>query len=147
MNSSAFHNVYSVYPGEFVPMLKEEEVKDQLKRPHSGESLLPPVNVIEYKDSFQVEMAIPGIKREEFMIHADRNILSVCVLHKECNITSDAAIQQHEFNYECFDRSIILPKTADTEFISAEYREGILYLNMPKSTAVAKNLHTRIVVY
>ena len=128
-------------------MLKEEEVKEQLQRPHSGDSLLPPVNVIEYKDSFQVEVAIPGIKREEFMIHANRNILSVCVLHKECNITSDGNIQLHEFNYECFDRNIVLPKTADTEFMSAEYREGILYLNMPKSTGVAKNLHTRIVVY
>ncbi len=147
MTSPIFHHVYSVYPGEFVPMIKEEEVKLQLQRPHSGDSLLPPVNVIEYNDSFQIEMAIPGIKREEFIIHADKNILSVCVLHKECNITADGNIQLHEFNYECFDRSIELPKTADTEFMSAEYREGILYLKIPKSTGISKNLHTRIVVY
>ena len=136
-----------IYPGSYVPLLKEEEVQSALKRPHEGETVLPPVNVTELADSFKVEVAIPGVKREDFLIHSDGNVLSVCVLHKECGLHEGERFQLHEFNYECFDRHIILPDNADSEFISAEYKSGILRLYVPKAKHPAKNLHTRIVVY
>ena len=136
-----------IYPGAYVPLLKEEEVQEELKRPHKGETILPPVNVTEMADSFKVEVAIPGVKREDFLIHSDGNVLSVCVLHKECGLHEGERFQLHEFNYECFDRHIILPDNADSEFVSAEYKAGILRLYVPKAKQPAKNQHTRIVVY
>ena len=39
-----------IYPGAYVPLLKEEEVQEELKRPHKGETILPPVNVTELAD-------------------------------------------------------------------------------------------------
>ena len=137
----------SIYPGAYMPLLKEEEVQEELKRPHEGETVLPPVNVKELADSFKVEVAIPGVKREDFLIHSDGNVLSVCVLHKECGLHEGERFQLHEFNYECFDRHIILPDNADAEFVSAEYKAGILRLYVPKAKQPAKNQHTRIAVY
>ena len=136
-----------IYPGAYVPLLKEEEVQEELKHPHEGETIVPPVNVIELADSFKVEVAISGVKKEDFLIHSDGNVLSVCVLHKECGLHEGERFQLHEFNYECFDRHIILPDNADSEFASAEYKAGILRLYILKAKQPAKNLHTRIVVY
>ena len=137
----------STYPGGYVPLIKEEEMRRELKRSHEGKMLLPPVNIAELSDSFKVEVAIPGVKREDFLIHADGNVLSVFVLHKDCECPESDCFKLHEFNYECFDRPIVLPGNADTEFTCAEYKEGILHLYIPKTNKPVKNLHTKIVVY
>lgn len=136
-----------VYPGVYVPLLKEEEVQSALKRSQEGETVLPPVNVTELPDLFKVEVAIPGVKQENFLIYADENILSVFVVHKECGLKEGESFQLHEFNYQCFNRDIILPDNADAEFASAEYEAGILRLYVPKAKQPGKNQHTRIVVY
>ena len=123
-----------IYLGAYVPLLKEEEVQEELKRSHEGETVYPPVNVTELADSFKVEVAIPGVKRENFLVHADENILSVCVVHKECGLHVGETFQLHEFNCDCFERDIILPDNTDSEFISAEY--------VPKAKHHVKNLHS-----
>ena len=67
-----------IYPGAYVPLLKEEEIQLALNRSHLGETFLPPVNVTELADSFKVEIVIPGgVKREDFLIRSDENVLSV----------------------------------------------------------------------
>ncbi|MEP7111288.1 MAG: Hsp20/alpha crystallin family protein [Ferruginibacter sp.] len=136
-----------VYPGVYVPLLREEEVLSALKRTHECEMFLPPVNVTELADSFKVEMAIPGVRREDFVIQADENILSICAVHKECELHEGESFQLHEFNYDCIDRHIVLPDNSDPEFISAEYQAGILRIYVPKTKQPARNLHTRIAVY
>jgi HSP20 family protein len=141
------NNGCSSYPGTYVPLMREEEMRKELKRSQEGKRLLPPVNIAELSDCFKVEVAIPGVKREDFLIQADGNILSVFVLHKDCGCHESEWFKLHEFNYECFDRPIILPGNADAEFTCAEYKEGILHLYVPKTNQPVKNLHTRIVVY
>jgi HSP20 family protein len=146
-NDILYSPVCSIYPGEYVPLLKTEEIEEELRHSHEGEALFPPVNITELADSFKVEVAIPGVRRENFLLHANENILFVRVLHKEHVLQGEECFQLHEFNYECFDRRIILPENVDPEFTSAEYKAGILRLHVPKSTLPAKNMHTRIVVY
>ena len=135
-----------IYPGAYVPLLKEEEVQEELKRTYKGETVFPPVNVIELADSLKVEVAIPGAKRENFLVHADENILSVCVVHKECGLHEGETFQLHEFNCD-FERDIILPDNTDSGFISAEYKSGILRLYVPKAKHPAKNLHTSHLIF
>ena len=146
-NNILYDTNCSIYPGSYVPLLKAEEVEKELKRLHKYENNLLPVNVTELADSFKVEVAIPGLKREDFFIRADENDLSVCVVHKKCGLTDRERFQLHEFNYECLDRHITLPQNADAEFISAEYKGGILCLYVPKAKQPVKNQHTMIVVY
>jgi len=138
---------YSIYPGDYVPLLKAEEIEEELKHSHEGEALFPPVNITELADSFKVEVAIPGVRREDFLLHTTDNILFVRVLNKEYKLHGAERFQLHEFNYECFDRHIVLPENADAEFTSAEYKAGILRLYLPKTDQPSKNRPTTIVVY
>ncbi|UEG50143.1 Hsp20/alpha crystallin family protein [Ferruginibacter lapsinanis] len=148
MNNLALHlSTNSIYPGEFIPLFSEEEIRNELNRSVKEDIVYPPVNMLELRDSFEIEVALPGIKREELLINCDDNILSVCVIHKEQGSQRAGNFQLHEFNYECFDRHIILPENVDAEFVNAEYKEGILHLRLPKTDQPSKKPHTRIVVY
>ena len=146
-NITLYDTDCSIYPGDYVPLLKAEEIEEELRHSHEGQALFPPVNITELADSFKVEVAIPGVRREDFLVHADENILFVRVLHKEYVLEGSERFQLHEFNYKCFDRQVVLPDNADAEFISAEYKAGILRIYIPKLNQPAKSRHTRIVVY
>ena len=146
MKNTLHHNAgCTVYPGSYVPFLEDEEVEEVLNRPHRNEIVLPLVNVTELANSFKVEVAIPGVNREDFFIHANENILSVCVIHKDEELLGN--VKYDTSDYECLDRDIVLPENADAEFISAEYKDGILCLHTPKSKRTNHNLHSTIVVY
>ncbi len=136
-----------IYPGAYVPLLNKDELQKEIKLSFACESDAPPVIITEMIDSYIVELAIPGVNREDFFIHTDENILSVCVCHKGCSQKAKSSLQQHEFNYGLSDRQIILPANADTAFISAEYSLGILRFTVPKNKQPFVNLNTRIVVY
>lgn len=146
-NKLLYSNDYQVYPGVYVPLLNEDELKEEIKQSFDVESVLPPVNIIDLADSYIVELTLPGINREDFLIHADNNVLSVCVLHKDSSLKTAGKAKQHGFNYGLFDRHIQLPAHADAAFISAEYTAGTLRFHIPKTSQPVKNLHSRIVVY
>ena len=146
-NDLVYNTGCSIYPGDYTPLLKAEEIENELRHPHEGKMVLPPVNIAELADSYKIEVAIPGVRREDFLVKADANILSVQVLHKEYGCHGAEHFQLHEFNYQCFDRHIILPENADPEFTNAEYKAGILRLYIPKTNQPDINLRTRIVVY
>lgn len=137
----------SIYPGGYVPLLRPEEIDEGLRLCHEGQMLLPPVNITELPDSYKVEIAIPGLRRQDFLLHAKGNVLFVRVLHRDMGSKEVRHFQLHEFNYECFDRHITLPDNADPEFSSAEYKRGLLQIVMPKTNRPVKNEYNRIVVY
>jgi len=148
-NTKLYKPDYSIYPGEYVPLLNEKEVSDQLKRKHKDDIIHPPVNMTELTESFKIEVAMPGIKREELLILANGNVISVYAIHKEKEngIHKRGNIRLHEFDCNCFDRHIILPENVDTEFVSAKFKEGILRMHVPKTKRPSKNVNTRIIVY
>jgi HSP20 family protein len=137
----------SVYPGDYVPLLKAEEMESQLSMFNQSEQAFLPANITEFTDNYRVELAIPGAKREDFFIQSDGNILSVLVLHQPLGCTTPETFQLQEFNYNCCKRFVLLPKDADSEFLSTEYKDGILRLHVPKVKGPVKKLQTTIVVY
>lgn len=148
MKDNLFYNRECfVYPGEYVPSLEVEELLEKLTICKEEMIALPPVNITELNDSFKIEVAVPGVSREDFFIQVSEHILSIVVLHHECDDFDKGASQLHEFNCGCFKRYIILPAYADAEFASAEYRQGILILHIPKSQKSPKSRTNQIVVY
>lgn len=137
----------SVYPGEFIPRLKVEDIAGELNREHKVPVTEPLINMTELTGCFKIEVAVPGVSREDFFIRADNNILSITVFHKECLEGERGSFQLHEFNGECFRRHIILPENVDTDFVRAEYREGVLYMYLPKNGQSINQAPARIVVY
>ena len=135
------------YPGEYVPLLKQEEFEEELAHFQKGEMLFPPANISELPDAYQVDMAMPGIRREEFMVHIDGNVLFIRVLHKGAKWTGVLKLPEHGFNNVCFERSVNLPANADPSFMSAEFKAGILQVIIPKATGPIDSSSMQVVVY
>jgi HSP20 family protein len=145
-NNNNYPKELSTYPGTFVPSpLVLEELVAELQQPHEGESR-PLVNVVEESDAFIIDVAAPGLKSEDFNVGIQEDILTISVLHKEKE-ESNKLFHQHEFNYWCFKRDIILPQNVDADFLSAFYENGILRVRIPKSNVAIMNNVERVIIY
>ncbi|HEV8285789.1 MAG TPA: Hsp20/alpha crystallin family protein [Chitinophagaceae bacterium] len=98
-------------------------------------STLPAVNIKETENSYEVEMAAPGMKKEDFKIELENNILTISSEKTEEREEGDEKekYSRREFSYQSFQRSISLPKeVVDEEKIKAHYKDGMLHLTIPK---------------
>ncbi len=138
---------YSVYPGEFVPLMNEEEVKAQFSLHSDRKYFQPAVNLKETEDIYKIEFALPCFKREELLIMADDNILTIYVIHKEKQSNISGIIEFDEFKYDYFDKRITLPENLDVEFVAANYESGVISIYIPKTENPVKNVHQVIIVY
>lgn len=94
---------------------------------------LPSVNIKETLESFLVEMAAPGMVKEDFCIELKNELLTISSEKKFENETTEGAnYSKREFSYQSFSRSFNLPTSANTEKISAKYENGILFVEIPK---------------
>ena len=122
------------YPGVYVPIINERAMASDLKLLHEGDTASPPLNLIESSGLFLIEMAVPGAKREDFLINTVERALKISLLCKK-NEDPSRQYKLHEFNYECFSRTILLPENVDPEMITAKYDNGLLQLYIPKGLA------------
>ncbi len=94
---------------------------------------LPSVNIKEGNESFEVEMAAPGLEKKDFKIELNGDVLTISSEKKVENETKeDEKFTKREFSYQSFSRSFTLPNITDNEKISAKYDNGILRVNIPK---------------
>jgi len=105
----------------------------------------PNVNIQENETAYVIELAAPGLKKEDFQINLKRDTLSVWaeVKTEETQVAKDYT--RKEFDFSSFARSFNLPETADGEKITAEYKDGILVINIGKKDDT-KLQHKEIVV-
>jgi HSP20 family protein len=93
---------------------------------------LPKVNIKETSDAFMVEMAVPGLKKSDFHIDLDNEILSISTETKEENEHNEENYTRREFGYASFKRTFNLPESVNDEKIHANYEDGILSILLPK---------------
>ena len=93
---------------------------------------LPMVNIKETPDSYYVEMAVPGMNKSDFQIDLDNQILSISAEMEEDDESKDVQFTRREFGYSSFKRSFSLPQTVEDTKIKADYKEGILSIQLPK---------------
>ncbi|MGC1204962.1 MAG: Hsp20/alpha crystallin family protein [Flavobacteriaceae bacterium] len=93
---------------------------------------LPKVNIKENADAFMVEMAVPGLKKSDFHIDIDNQVLSISTESKEENEHKEENYTRREFGYSSFKRTFTLPESVNDEKINASYNEGILSILLPK---------------
>ncbi|KPM32727.1 Small heat shock protein [Croceitalea dokdonensis DOKDO 023] len=93
---------------------------------------LPKVNIRETKDSYFVDMAVPGMRKEDFHIDLDNQMLSISTETNEENQGNEENHIRREFGYASFKRSFSLPETIEEDKIKAQYSEGILSIHLPK---------------
>ena len=107
---------------------------------------LPAVNVKETENSYAVEVAAPGMKKENFMIEVDQGALCISGESKSENEESDDNYSRKEFNYTSFSRSFWLPENVKEEDIQAKYNDGVLKLAIPKKEVKAAEPKKKIEV-
>ena len=132
----------SAYPGEYIPMPEIEKLLNDKKNCMKQ----PPLNVDEYDIFFRIEVSLPGTHKQDIVVSVEGHILSIKVIHKDDNRTVSRS-WIHEFDMNYFEREVTLPDDADTEFATAEYKEGILTLLIPKVANHSKVHPGIIVVY
>lgn len=94
---------------------------------------LPLANITETNEWFEVEMAIPGIKLEELIIHCSDHWITVSSDREFNDYESDFIYSRLEFSYQTFCRTFKLPKNILTEDnLIINYDNGILYLKLAK---------------
>ena len=95
-------------------------------------SRVPAVNVCETEDKYQIEMAAPGLNKDDFKVKLDRNLLTVQVEQQMQQEESNKQYNKREFSYNSFVRSFALPDSADDADIEAKYENGILTISVAK---------------
>ncbi len=89
------------------------------------------VNIIEAPDHYRIEMAAPGLKKDDFELKMDNGVLTISV-NKEWKLEEGHEFRRREFAYYNFERSFMLPETVDADKIKATYKNGILTVTLPK---------------
>ncbi|MAE07337.1 MAG: heat-shock protein Hsp20 [Bacteroidetes bacterium] len=99
---------------------------------------MPSVNTIENDKDFILEIAAPGLKKDEFKINLENQTLTVSREVKEEKKEKKENYTRREFVYGNFSRSFTLPKSIMFDKIAADYNDGILKLTLPKKEKEAK---------
>ena len=99
---------------------------------------IPAVNIRETADTFEVEMAAPGMEKSDFKIELDNNMLTISSEKENRNEQKDGErYTRREFSYQSFQRVFQLPKdVVDADGIEARYNNGLLQLVIPKKEEV-----------
>ncbi len=98
-----------------------------------GRLVVPAVNIIEDDKGVEIDVAAPGLKKDDFDIKIEDNILTVSVHKEEKKLDEGANYIKKEFGYESFQRSFTLPDNIfNTEKVEAKYQDGVLKIYIPK---------------
>ena len=101
----------------------------------STNTSLPAVNIKETDDDFTIELAAPGMKKDDFKIDYENGRLSISSEKKE--EISDEKFNRREFSYQSFCRTFELSENSvQTSKIKARYQDGILSINLPKTEEI-----------
>jgi len=97
---------------------------------------VPGVNILETESNYSIEVAAPGLQKEDFQINLKKDTLSVLAEKKSEDPAAEKKFNRKEFDYLSFARSFTLPETVDAEKIGAEYVNGILTITIGKKADV-----------
>ena len=99
---------------------------------------LPAVNVLDNDDEYIVEMAVPGLKKSDFDVNIDNQLLSISAESNTENEDTNENYTRREFGYSSFKRTFSLPETVETDKIKAKYEDGLLKVMLPKRDEAKK---------
>ncbi len=105
---------------------------------------IPCVNISEDKDKFDIELSAPGFVKEDFNIDLQNDILTISSKKEEEKEEKDKKYIKKEFIHTSFNRSFGLPDNVDTNKIKAYYKDGILYVGIPKKEQEKEKLSKSI---
>ena len=107
---------------------------------------VPAVNITEQKNDYLVSLAAPGLKKEDFKIDVDGNMLTISSEKEETREEKDKKFTRKEYSYSSFSRSFTLPEEINKEKIEAKYEDGVLKISLPRKEEAKKPAAKNIAV-
>lgn len=123
-------------PSLFDDLFNRDWLDSSLANWRGNGASLPAVNVMETNDDFKIEVAAPGMKRDDFKVELDNNVLTISSERQDSSEQKDSNgnYSRREFSYQSFQRSFALPENRVLgDKITARYVDGILHVTVPKS--------------
>jgi HSP20 family protein len=122
----------SIFRNNWLPTLFDDFFNNEIQQ-NAGRTL-PAINVKENEDSYIMELAAPGIKKESCKINVDGdNNLCISIENKkECKDEKENRYIRREFSYENYEQKYSIPEDVEKEGISAKAEHGVLTIKLPK---------------
>ena len=95
---------------------------------------VPPHNIMETENDFQIEFSVPGSNKKDFEIEVENDNIKIIKKKEDSDTTN--SYSRKEFNYSFFEKSFYLPESIDQSKISSKYDNGILRISLPKKSEV-----------
>jgi HSP20 family protein len=105
---------------------------------------MPAVNIREDDKTFTLDLAVPGIDKNDLKIDINEDVITISSEHKEEKEESRDDFKRREFSYSSFCRSFYLPENVNKDKIEANYKEGILSVVLPKENEEKAKLSRQI---
>lgn len=99
---------------------------------------VPAVNIVDKPDHYLLSLAAPGLKKSDFNINVDGNMLTISSEREEKKEEKDERHTRREYNYSSFSRSFTIPEDVTKEKIEAAYEDGVLKVTLPKKEEAKK---------
>jgi HSP20 family protein len=107
---------------------------------------VPAVNITEEKNEYMVALAVPGMKKDDFYINIEGNMMTITCEKEETKEEKEKKFTRKEYNFSSFSRTFTLPEEIDQQKIDASYVDGILKIRLPFNLELKKPLAKNIAV-
>ena len=116
------------YPSFFDDFFNREFGIDVTSRTHQT----PAVNITEKNNAFFIELVAPGKQKNDFDVALENDTLTISTTSDKESSEENALFMRKEFDYASFQRSFRIPETIDIKNIKANYKNGLLSIELPK---------------
>ena len=116
------------FPSLFDDFFNREFGIDVTSRTHQT----PAVNITEKNNAFFIELVAPGKEKNDFDVALENDTLTISTTSEKESIKENTLLMRKEFDYASFQRSFRIPETIDTKNIKANYKNGLLSIELPK---------------
>lgn len=132
-NKPATRNMFSSFFSDIDRMFENDMFLMPMHLNRFANDTMPAANLRETDKEYAIELAVPGMKRDDFNIEVDEHMLSVsCQREENINEEKDDYTRR-EYNYSSFSRTFRLPETVVADKIKAQYDNGVLHITVPKA--------------
>lgn len=112
----------------------------------NNNAIEPAINVLESKNGYIVQVAAPGMTKEDFQVHINQDAnLVICMEKKTETKNEDQHYLRHEFSYGKFQQTMLLPDDANRDDISASIQDGVLSIVIPKVKLIEEPKKERLI--
>ncbi len=140
--------IYSTRNQEWLPSIFNDFLNDNWVSVPKFSGTTPAINVTENEQNYEIEVAAPGMCKEDFNISLTKDGDIVIAMEKKSDNKEeekDKKYLRREFSYSKYEQCLTLPDNVDKENISASMNNGILDIKIPKLTEEEKEKETKFI--